>query len=111
MLLCNLFTISLHFLSAADDFKSPVQVPMEISTHAGEDVGIYARGPMSHLINGVQDNHYIAHVMAYAACIGDDESHCSDMNLPTTPNGVLPSGGYWMSSVWITCIVLFNNLV
>lgn len=45
-------------------------VPLGSGTHAAEDVAIYAKGPMSHLVNGVQEQSYIAHVMAYAACIG-----------------------------------------
>ena len=41
-----------------------------METHAGEDTGIYARGPMAHLFHGVHEQHYIAHVMAYASCVG-----------------------------------------
>ncbi|CAB1443495.1 unnamed protein product [Pleuronectes platessa] len=33
------------------------------------DVAIFAKGPMSHLFHGVQEQSYIAHVMAYAACL------------------------------------------
>jgi len=33
-------------------------------------VAIYARGPMSHLFHGVHEQSYIAHVMAYASCVG-----------------------------------------
>jgi len=43
---------------------------MSSETHGGEDVPIYARGPMSHLFHGVQEQSYIAHVMAYASCVG-----------------------------------------
>lgn len=41
-------------------------VPMSAETHAGEDVGIYATGPKAHLFKGVQEQHYIYHVMARA---------------------------------------------
>ena len=34
-------------------------------------MAIYARGPMSHLFHGIHEQHYIAHVMAYASCVGD----------------------------------------
>ncbi|CAG0894801.1 unnamed protein product [Darwinula stevensoni] len=39
-------------------------------THGGEDIAVYATGPWSHLLVGVNEQSYIAHVMAYAACIG-----------------------------------------
>ncbi|KAG1651307.1 Alkaline phosphatase, tissue-nonspecific isozyme [Nymphon striatum] len=40
------------------------------ATHVGEDVVSYAQGPMAHLVAGVYEQNYIAHVMAYAARIG-----------------------------------------
>ena len=46
-------------------------------THGGEDVAVYARGPMSHLFHGVQEQNYIAHAMAYASCVGSNKKHCS----------------------------------
>lgn len=45
-------------------------VPLGSETHGGDDVGIWAAGPMSHLFHGVHQQSYIAHVMSYAACIG-----------------------------------------
>ncbi|RUS72687.1 hypothetical protein EGW08_019543, partial [Elysia chlorotica] len=66
----------------ADDtalnFKFPVAVPIAYETHGGEDVAIYAQGPMSHLVSGNWEQHFIAHVMAYAACVGPDKSHCTE---------------------------------
>lgn len=44
-------------------------VPLDVETHGGEDVAIYAKGPMAHLIHGVKEQNYVAHVMAYAACL------------------------------------------
>ena len=38
---------------------------------------IYAQGPMAHLLSGNWEQHYIAHVMAYASCVGPDKSHCT----------------------------------
>ena len=54
-------------------------MPRSSETHGGEDVAIYARGPMSHLIHGVHEQSYIAHVMAYASCVGaySDPSACA----------------------------------
>ena len=42
---------------------------MKSETHGGEDVAIFARGPQAHLVHGVQEQNYIAHVMAFAGCL------------------------------------------
>ena len=44
---------------------------MPTETHGGDNVGIWSRGPMSHLLSGVHEQNDIAHVMAYASCVGD----------------------------------------
>ena len=51
-------------------------VPLYSETHAGEEVAIYARGPMAHLFHGAHEQSYIAHVMAYAMCIGPRQDLC-----------------------------------
>ncbi|NXW91421.1 PPBI phosphatase, partial [Alopecoenas beccarii] len=58
-------------LPAAEDkdYRQQAAVPLETETHSGEDVVVLAQGPMSHLFHGVQEQHYIAHAMAYAACL------------------------------------------
>jgi len=50
-----------------------VNVPLNSETHGGEDVAVYAAGPMSHLFTGVNEQHYLAHAIVYASCVGDDE--------------------------------------
>lgn len=45
-------------------------------THGGEDVPVYAIGPGSHLFSGTVEQTYIAHAIAHAACIAEDNSHC-----------------------------------
>lgn len=47
------------------DFLQPALVPMSAGgeTHAGEDVAIYAAGPRAHMIGGVVEQSYIAHVV------------------------------------------------
>ena len=47
-------------------------VPLKADTHGGEDVGIYARGPQSHLFRGVVEQNVIFHAMDYALCLSDD---------------------------------------
>ncbi len=49
------------------DFRQEARVPLDSETHAGEDVGIYAIGPFSHLFAGTVEQHYIFHVMNHAA--------------------------------------------
>jgi alkaline phosphatase len=51
-------------------------VPMYSETHGGEEVAVYARGPMAFLLSGTYEQSYIPHVMKYAACIGDNTDHC-----------------------------------
>ncbi|KAL4220999.1 hypothetical protein ACF0H5_019262 [Mactra antiquata] len=68
----NLSEVDMH----DKDFAFPAGVPMPWETHGGEDVAIYADGPMSHLFNGVQEQNYIAHVMAYAMCVGPYSYDC-----------------------------------
>lgn len=44
--------------------------PMLLSKHSGEDVGVYASGPRSHLFSGSYEQNVIPIVMAYAAEVG-----------------------------------------
>ena len=50
--------------------------PLIEETHGGADVSIYASGPMSHLFTGTHEQTFIAHAMAYAACVGQNQRHC-----------------------------------
>ncbi|KAL3869103.1 hypothetical protein ACJMK2_041828 [Sinanodonta woodiana] len=52
-------------------YHQQAAVPLSSETHGGDDVAIFARGPMSHLFTGVHEQNYIAHLMAYASCVGD----------------------------------------
>lgn len=38
-------------------------MPLGSESHGGDDVPIIASGPMAHLVNGVHEQNYIAHVM------------------------------------------------
>lgn len=68
-----------------NDYRQQAPVPLDSETHGIEDVAIYAKGPMSHLFHGVQEQNYIAHVMAYASCVEPYE----DCKLPE-PNHATP---------------------
>ncbi|XP_048025874.1 intestinal-type alkaline phosphatase [Megalobrama amblycephala] len=56
-------------ISSSDDYLQQAAVPLDSETHGSEDVAIFAKGPMAHLFHGVQEQSYIPHAMAYAACI------------------------------------------
>ncbi|XP_071805885.1 alkaline phosphatase-like [Asterias amurensis] len=66
------------------DFHHPALVPINAETHSGEDVTIYANGPMSHLSHGVHEQHYIAHVVRYASGL-----NCHNGAPSTGPNSIL----------------------
>ncbi|KAJ6651212.1 hypothetical protein lerEdw1_021190 [Lerista edwardsae] len=55
--------------SERDDYHQQAAVPLDSETHGGEDVAIMAKGPMAHLFHGVQEQTYVAHLMAFAACL------------------------------------------
>ncbi len=54
------------------DYKQQSSVPLASETHGGEDVGIFAWGPMAHLFSGTVQQQYIYHVMACATGLGGD---------------------------------------
>ena len=70
--MCSKITyLILYFLFAATIYyQQDGGIYLESETHGGEDVAVYANGPMSHLFHGVHENNYVAHVMMYAACLG-----------------------------------------
>lgn len=45
-------------------------IPLNSETHGGEDVAIYASGPMAHLFGGTVDEQYIYHVISAATGLG-----------------------------------------
>ncbi|KAG8569558.1 hypothetical protein GDO81_014458 [Engystomops pustulosus] len=53
-------------------------VPLKSETHGGEDVAIFAKGPMAHLLHGVLEESYLPYAMGYAACIGTNQNHCAE---------------------------------
>nr|XP_002129634.1 alkaline phosphatase-like [Ciona intestinalis] len=68
--------------TGAKDYLQQSGVPLYSESHGGEDVAILARGPMSHLFHGVHQQSYVAHVMRYASCVGENKAHCE--NQPQT---------------------------
>ncbi|NXJ82250.1 PPBT protein, partial [Trogon melanurus] len=67
------------------NYQAQSAVPLRQETHGGEDVAVFARGPMAHLLHGVHEQNYIPHAMAYAACIGSNRGHCNAAGRPGAP--------------------------
>jgi len=94
---------ALVIFSAATNFTTPSHIPLGYESHGGEDVGIYALGPMAHLFHGVQEQNYIAHAMAYASCVGQNKGHCEE----TTTSGTTRLLTGRMGLVWASLQLLF----
>ncbi|XP_052081245.1 alkaline phosphatase-like [Mytilus californianus] len=96
------------------DFHQQSAIKMGLETHGGDDVAIFARGPMSHLFQGVHEQHYIAHVMAFASCVGEyaKEKDCAaaianpPKSKPVNPN---PSnrGEQNTNSIFLLMLLVF----
>nr|XP_023675710.1 intestinal-type alkaline phosphatase 1-like isoform X2 [Paramormyrops kingsleyae] len=73
-----------------EEYMQQSAVPLDSETHGGEDVTIYAKGPMAHLIHGVKEQNYIAHVLAYAACLEPYADCPSDSVSPSRAEPLRP---------------------
>ncbi|XP_051549607.1 intestinal-type alkaline phosphatase [Myxocyprinus asiaticus] len=94
-------------VSSGDEYLQQAAVPLESETHGSEDVAIFAKGPMSHLFHGVQEQSYIAHAMAYAACI-EPYTDCQVELQPTI--STKPDNNY-AASTQFSLLVLVSGLV
>ncbi|MBZ3874312.1 Intestinal-type alkaline phosphatase 1 [Sciurus carolinensis] len=72
-------------------YKQQAAVPVASETHGGEDVAVFARGPQAHLVHGVQEQNYLAHVMAFAACL--EPYQACDLAPPAGQNDSVPDSG------------------
>ncbi|XP_012277705.1 alkaline phosphatase [Orussus abietinus] len=63
---------------AGKDSIQTAGVPRAWATHGGEDVPVFATGPLSTvLFSGSVDQSYIPHAISYAACLAHHASRCS----------------------------------
>ncbi|XP_066581902.1 alkaline phosphatase-like [Prorops nasuta] len=63
---------------AGKDSMQSAGVPRAWATHGGEDVAVFAIGPLATvLFSGSVDQSYIPHAIAYASCLGHHASRCS----------------------------------
>ncbi|KAJ9575353.1 hypothetical protein L9F63_025695, partial [Diploptera punctata] len=86
-------------------------VPRLWSTHGGEDVPVFASGPLANILfSGTFDQSYIPHVIAYIACIGEYAKRCSTIGKTVTPNNSLQvSGPYSVPSSVLSQLLYYNR--
>ncbi|XP_037952036.1 membrane-bound alkaline phosphatase-like [Teleopsis dalmanni] len=70
------------------DFIFPSYIKSSIGNHAGDDVGVWASGPYSHLFTGTMQQNTIPHQMAYSACIGNGPTMCDESNENSLENSI-----------------------
>ncbi|XP_069689290.1 alkaline phosphatase-like isoform X3 [Periplaneta americana] len=69
------------------DMVQGAAVPRTWSTHGGEDVPVFAMGPLaSVLFSGTFDQSYIPHAIAYIACLGEYAKRCATIGHTKTVN-------------------------
>ncbi|XP_026300262.1 alkaline phosphatase isoform X4 [Apis mellifera] len=63
---------------AGKDSIQTAGVPRAWATHGGEDVPVFAIGPLANvLFSGSIDQSYIPHAISYASCLGQHATRCS----------------------------------
>lgn len=63
---------------SANSFQQMATFHLDYETHGGEDVTAYALGPQAHLVSGVHEQSYLAHLLAYAGCLKPDQLGCPE---------------------------------
>ncbi|XP_046684311.1 alkaline phosphatase, tissue-nonspecific isozyme-like isoform X2 [Homalodisca vitripennis] len=60
-------------------------VARQWATHGGEDVPVYAQGPLASVVfKGVVEQSYIPHAIAYVLCLGEYSKRCKTLNQTST---------------------------
>ncbi|XP_062832958.1 alkaline phosphatase isoform X1 [Anolis carolinensis] len=91
------------------DYRQQAAVPLASETHGGEDVAIMAQGPMAHLFHGIQEQNYIAHVMAYAGCIEPyhrEPECCSTWKSRSGSSGLSQNPLFSLMALWLGLLFL-----
>jgi len=60
----------------ANSYRQMATFPLSDETHGGEDVSVYAIGPQAHLVTGVHEQNFLAHLAAYAGCLLRESLGC-----------------------------------
>ena len=74
----SLPALNSHALPGDPSYQQQAAVPLVRETHGGEDVAVFVRRLQAHLVHGVQEETFVAHVMAFAGCV----EPYTDCNLP-----------------------------
>ncbi|KAI8421633.1 hypothetical protein MSG28_009634 [Choristoneura fumiferana] len=86
----HVMTFANSSITSADAVHAAA-VPRQWATHGGEDVPIYALGPMATILfAGVVEQSYIPHAIAYAACLAHQSRRCQEKTNFTQPQVQLP---------------------
>ena len=91
------------------DYLQQAAVPLDQETHAGEDVPLYATGPMSHLFSGTLEQNVIPHIMAYASCVGANLDHCertTNENDVSSANPVVTNTCLLYFALIVSCVLI-----
>ncbi|XP_044147012.1 alkaline phosphatase, tissue-nonspecific isozyme-like [Bufo gargarizans] len=82
------------------DYQQQSAVQLSSETHGGEDVAILAKGPLAHLFHGIHEQSYIAHVMAYAACLEPYKDCPPNSGLLISSSIMLLLTSVWTALMW-----------
>lgn len=94
-----------------DDFMQYAGVGMTWETHGGEDVAIYAQGPMAHLIHTTHEQSYIGHVIMYASCYGFFKDDCDLTKRQQLQTGPPPCLGCAPLPSLLTLVLTLGSLL
>ncbi|TMS39927.1 hypothetical protein L596_006377 [Steinernema carpocapsae] len=97
------------------EYVSPAAVPLKISTHSGEDVGIWAHGPYSRLFVGTMENTQVAYTIKYILCLDKGEANLcqrleeTSRHLESAQNDGYPTG--ILALLILTTLFSFSTMV
>lgn len=76
---------------AAMKFVYPALIPRYEESHASDDVGLWATGPMSFLFHSTHEQSYVGQVMAFSLCMGhfQDTDYCLQRKMSQLSNSTL----------------------
>nr|UHN91762.1 AKP3 [Brachionus rotundiformis] len=76
--------------TSKSDYTQEASIFRKSATHSGEDVSVYASGPMSFLFTDTIEQNVIPHIMAYSACIGPYSNDKCKENRGLLKNSIEP---------------------
>ena len=79
----------------------PALVPRYEESHASDDVGLWAKGPMAFLFHTTHEQSYVGHVLAFSLCVGHykNSKHCTKRKLTN------------MSKSFVTPVVVASSVL